>query len=185
MILMILGPLSLGFQSTTVLASPAIIDRVVLTINNIPYTQTQIERYITVKESLRDQPETAQIVNASNWNVAMDGFIADMTIHQEASKSSGFRPSRETVEKLRVRSDKNLEVAPNLKAAFDRLGLSKANTETEILRIATVENYRRGRASMNGRSKDATGQWEKELKERTIVRFFDDAKVWKSLDTKI
>ncbi len=176
----------LGFTGSSLIAASSILDRVVLMINSIPYTQTQIERYIAVKESLRDQPEIAQIVQESNWSIALDAFTADMMIHQEASKSSGFRPSRETVEKLRARSDRSREASPALKTAFTRLGLIQSSIETEILRIATVENYRRGRVSMNGngRNKDAAAPWEKELKDRTIVRLFDDARVWTSLAPK-
>jgi hypothetical protein len=36
----------------------------------------------------------------------------------------------------------------------------------------------------NGRNKDAAAPWEKELKDRTIVRLFDDARVWTSLAPK-
>ena len=171
--------------STQIFAAAAMVDRVILTINNIPYTQTQIERFIDVKESLRDHPETAQIVNESNWGLAIDAFIADMSIHQEASKSSGFRPTRETVQKLRLRSESSIAAAPALKSAFDRLGINRTSIETEILRVATVENYRRGRSTLNGKFKDTAENWQKELQDRTIVRFFDDARVWKTLDTKL
>jgi hypothetical protein len=170
---------------TQIFATAAMVDRVILTINNIPYTQTQIERFIDVKESLRDHPETAQIVNESNWGLAIDAFITDMSIHQEASKSSGFRPTRETVQKLRLRSESSIAAAPALKSAFDRLGINRTSIETEILRVSTVENYRRGRSNLNGKFKDTAENWEKELKDRTIVRFFDDARVWKTLDTKL
>jgi hypothetical protein len=163
----------------------ATIDRVVVMINSIPYTQTQIERYMAVKESLRGSPESAQIVQESNWGLALTAFIDDMMIHQEASKSSGFRPSRETIDKLRVRSERSLLDASALRSAFERLSLSRISIESEILRIATVENYRRSRTSMNGRGKENAVSWDSELKDRTIIRLFDDAQVWKSLDTKL
>ena len=165
-------------------ADNVIADRVVVAVNNIPYTQIQIERYINVKESLRDDGASSQVVSAENWALALDAFTKDMPIHQDASKSSGFRPTREAIQKLRLRSEKTQTEAPRFKEAFRRLGLSRSEIETEILKIATVENYKRGKSSLNLNGRESTSSWEAELTERTIVRYFDDAKTWKSINPK-
>jgi hypothetical protein len=160
--------------------SPAIpntiADRVVVAINNIPYSQNQVEAYIDVKESLRDDAARSQTVDGSNWTQALEAFVRDTAIHQEASKSSGFRPSRDAVQKLRLRSEKSAASVSQFKTSFDRLGLTGQRIEIEILKIATVENFRRGKQSLN--AKDKANHWETELKDRTTVRFFDDAKTW-------
>jgi hypothetical protein len=62
---------------------PAVADRVVVAINNIPYTQLQIESYLNVKESLRDNADSSQVVNGTNWSMAIDAFTNDMMIHQD------------------------------------------------------------------------------------------------------
>lgn len=184
-------------------SSPQILgNRVVVAVNSIPYTQLQIERYINTKETLRDAPQNSQTVNGSNWQQAVDAFVNDMAIHQEASKSSGFRPSKEAIQKLRFKIENALEQAPQFKQAFTRLGLSKIEIETEALRIATVENFRRGKSTLSSapqtqssqksdappasqtNNKETRGSWEKDLKDRTIVRYFDDGLTWKEIQPK-
>jgi len=160
-------------------------DRVVVAINNIPYTQLQIERYLDVKESLRDNAESSQAVNESNWTIALDAFIKDMMIHQEATKSSGFRPTKESIQKLRARSEKTASAAPQFNAAFVKLMLANTEIEAEILKIATVENYRRGKDSLNLNGKNQSSSWESELESRTIVRLFDGAKSWINISPRL
>lgn len=164
---------------------PAVADRVVVAINNIPYTQVQIEIYLNVKESLRDNADSSQVVNGTNWPLAIDAFTNDMMIHQEATKSSGFRPTRESIQKLRARSEKITGAVPQFKAAFERLMLSSKEIESEILRIATVENYRKGKASLSANGKNTQTGWEKELQSRSIVRLFDGAKTWKVIQPRL
>lgn len=156
-------------------------DRVVVAINNIPYTQLQLESYLNVKESLRDDAAASQVVKESNWAQALDAFISDMMIHQEATKSSGFRPTKETIQKLRARVEKTSASVPQFKTAFDRLRLTRPELENEILRISTVENYRKGKASLSTNGKNAQDTWQNELKSRSIVRLFNDAKTWKNI----
>src|SRR5262249_49257654 len=59
-------------------------DRLVTEINNIPYTQRQVETYLFVKEALRkNEPgQGISLVNSSNWQMALDAFSEDMLIQQ-------------------------------------------------------------------------------------------------------
>ncbi len=162
----------------------SIADRIILAINSIPYSQTQIERYINVKETLRDGIEKSQTVQQSNWNLAITAFVKDMMIHQDATKSSGFRPTKEAIQRLRFKTEKNISMSPEFKAAFDRLGLTRTDIETEILKITTVENYRRGKKSLDDEETSSGSSWEDDLAKRSIVRYFDDAKTWITLEPK-
>lgn len=173
-------------ESTTApVEATSMVDRVVVAINNIPYTQLEIESYLNVKESLRDNADSSQVVNQANWSVALDAFLKDMMIHQEATKSSGFRPTKETIQKLRVRSEKITTTFPQFIEAFNRLKLTRDEVEREILRIATVENYRRGKASLLINAKNSHKGWEEELQSRSIIRLFDEAKTWKTLQQRL
>jgi hypothetical protein len=160
------------------LAASQIADRILVAINSIPYSQLQVERYLNVKESLRDNIQNSQTVQESNWSMALNVFIQDMMIHQDATKSSGFRPTKEAIQRLRFKTEKNLEQSSNFKASFDRLGLKRADVETELLKIATVENYRRGKKSLDTDEKSSSNKWEEELTRRSIVRYLDGAKSW-------
>jgi hypothetical protein len=173
-------------ESTTApVEATSMVDRVVVAINNIPYTQLEIESYLNVKESLRDNADSSQVVNQANWSVALDAFLKDMMIHQEATKSSGFRPTKETIQKLRVRSENITTTSPQFIEAFNRLKLTRDEVEREILRIATVENYRRGKASLLINAKNSHKGWEEELQSRSIIRLFDEAKTWKTLQQRL
>jgi hypothetical protein len=165
-------------------ASGQTADRVVVAINSIPYTQLQIERFINVKETLRDNVKTAQIVKESNWPLALEVFIRDMMIHQDATKSSGFRPTKEAILRLRTKSSGGVADAPQFKDAFERLGLTQSQAETEVLKIGTIENYRRGKKSLDINGKSSSANWEDELVKRSIVRYFDEAKTWKPMTPK-
>ena len=164
---------------------PTIADRVVVAINNIPYTQLQIESYLNVKESLRDNADSSQVVNEANWLLALDAFTKDMMIHLEATKSSGFRPTKESIQKLRARSERVVGTVPQFKAAFERLMLNSVEIESEILKIATVENYRKGKASLSSNGKTTQMGWEQELQSRYIVRLFDGARTWKVIQPRL
>jgi hypothetical protein len=174
-----------GVSSDTSPKLPAIADRIVVVINNLPYSQLEIERYINSKECLRDDAGKSQVVQNSNWNLALDAFISDMSIHQEASKSSGFRPTKDAVEKLRVRCENMTKTAAQFKPAFERIGLFQPELENEILKILTVENYRHGKAALSKtashRDSSPHSTWESELAYRTIIRYFDDAKTYQTI----
>ena len=159
-------------------------DRIVLAINSIPYSQIQIERYINVKETLRDSIEKSQTVQQVNWDMAINAFVRDMMIHQDATKSSGFRPTKEAIQRLRFKTEKNISQSPTFKNAFDRLGLTRTEIETELLKITTVENYRRGKKSLDNDEKSSGSSWEDDLAKRSIVRYFDGAKTWINLEPK-
>lgn len=176
-------PFFVAGSATSVNAQPSeITDRIVVVVNSLPYSQLQVERYINIKESLRSDAIRSQLVQSSNWDMALSEFIKEMAIHQEAAKSSGFRPTKDAVEKLRLRSDAAAKTAPQFKPAFDRLGLTKEELEIQILKILTVENYRRGKSSLNktDAKKSTTEQpaWETELNAHAIVRYFDEARVY-------
>lgn len=171
------------FASSAALAN-VIADRIVVAINSIPYSQIQIERYINVKESLRDNIEKSQPVQQSNWELALAAFTTDMMIHQDATKSSGFRPTKEAIQKLRFKCEKNLSQSQVFKASFDRLGLEREEIETELLKIATVENYKRGKKSLDSDEKSNLGSWEDELLKRSIIRYLENAKTWTNIEPR-
>ena len=74
----LLVALGLSFLMPAHLYAGVVADRIVVAVNSIPYSQLQIERYIDVKESLRDNIASSQTVQQSNWALALDAFIRDM-----------------------------------------------------------------------------------------------------------
>jgi hypothetical protein len=173
-----------GTVSASLAQAQVIADRIVVSINNIPYSQLHIERYMNVRESLRDQISGSLPVQQSNWELATQTFVQEMMIHQDATKSSGFRPTKEAIQKLRFKSEKNVAESESFKQAFDRLGLRRTELETEILKIATVENYRRGKRSLDTDPKESSNNWEQDLSTRSIVRYMNNAKSWIKIEPR-
>lgn len=165
-------------------------DRLVLTINGIPYSQLQIEGYLDVKESLRDDPGKSQLVDKDNWNVALASFMKDMTLYQEANRTSGFRPTRDVVTKATERVQKVSDANPRFKNRFNELGFDTPTIREYISRILSIENLRRSRNALrSNKEKDrdkpknvAIPDWEDELMKRALIRWFEHGKTYENLN---
>lgn len=163
-------------------------DRLILTINGIPYSQLQIEGYLDVKESLRDDPTKSQLVASDNWNVALSSFIKDMTLYQEANRTSGFRPNLEVVSKATERSLQAVQSTERFKARFQELGIDSSLIREYVGRILAIENLRRSRNGLlksktkaADRNSNSAIDWEDELLKRTLIRWFEHGKTYESI----
>lgn len=160
-------------------------DRLILTINGIPYSQLQIESYLDVKESLRDNPAKSQLVDADNWNIALASFIRDMTLYQEANRTSGFRASREIVAKASEKVQKVSDSHERFKTRFTELGFDSLTIRECVARILSIENLRRSRASMQsskaGAKSAPSSEWEDDLMKRALIRWFEHGKTYENL----
>lgn len=186
----------IGVLIAAVLAEKAAIaaplgDRLILTINGIPYSQLQIESYLDVKESLRDNPGKSQLVDADNWNVALASFIRDMTLYQEANRTSGFRANRELVAKASEKVQKVRDNNERFQKRFAELGFEPLTIRECVAHILAIENLRRSRASMQSaksgtKNASPSSEWEDELMKRALIRWFEHGKTYEnlSLNTK-
>lgn len=171
--------------SQTVTAWAIVGDRLILSINNIPFSQLQIEALMNVKETLRADPNQSQIVDQSNWALALSAFITDMTEYLEASKTSGYRPQRELVLKTTERVKLALQSSPKFKSRFAALGLDDAAIREQVTRILTIENLRRSRqGAIGAKDSQAPGVWQDELMRNTMIRWFDNGKTYEHIQPK-
>ena len=155
-------------------------DRLVLSINNVPYSQLQIEGYLNVKEALRGDIEKSQVVAAENWAAALAAFMLDMTLYQEATKSSGFRPQKDGIQKSLTRIESSSSKSNSFNLKFKDLGLDESAIKEHLSRILTVENLKRSRQGLD-KNKSANQDWEQELQKHSIVRWFDGGKNYESI----
>jgi hypothetical protein len=175
---------TLGFS----LAGSDVGDRVVLTINNIPFTQRQVEGYINIKESLRKNADgSLRLVNASLWEDALSVFTNDAILLIEAQRIGGVTVPETLTQKyidlLRTKSATN----PELKAMLGRLGLSDGGLERAVDSVLRVAAFRRSKERQETQSqlqlKSNQGQdsnfrvsaWQKDLLDRAIIRRYEDA----------
>lgn len=161
-------------------------DRVVVTINNVPFTQRQVEGYINIKESLRKNVEgKLRLVNASQWEDALTVFTNDAVFLIEAQRIGSVtipeNLAKKYIDLLREKSVTN----PELKAMFLRLGLSDGSLERAVDTVLRVAAFRRSKERQESQSQLQTGEgadggirfsmWQKELLDRAIIRRYEDA----------
>lgn len=164
-------------------------DRVVLTINNVPFTQRQVEGYINVKECLRKNADGAvRLVNASLWRDALTVFTSDAVLLLEAQRVGGITipdtMTKKYIDLIKAKSTSSSE----LKAMLDRLGLNDGGLERAVDTVLRVAAFRRSKERQETQSQmpfggsDGAGSaglrvaaWQKDLMDRAIVRRYEDA----------
>jgi hypothetical protein len=179
-------------------------DRLVVSINNVPYTQRQVEVYIAIKESLRRPRRAApvRLVSAGNWSEAVKVFSDDMLILQEAVRLGSFQTAEQNFDKYEQVVRARCKDDDGLRAVAARLGiddLTIAKTLETVLRVAAFRRSKDRQAAVAGAGAEAgkgkaknkdddegleedakaapagAARWFVELEERAVVRMFQDA----------
>ncbi|MCX6124322.1 MAG: hypothetical protein NTV34_06175 [Proteobacteria bacterium] len=112
--------------------------------------------------------------------MALAAFMLDMTLYQEATKSSGFRPQKDGIQKSLLRIENSVSKSASFKLKFNDLGLDEAAIKEHLSRILTVENLKRSRQGLD-KNKSGNQDWEQELQKHSIIRWFDGGKNYESI----
>jgi hypothetical protein len=163
-------------------------DRVVLTINNVPFTQRQVEGYIDVKECLRKAEGGAvRIVTANNWEDALTVFTNDAVILLEAQRLGGISVPDALARKYLDLVKSKMSQNQDLKQAFERLGLADGGLERAVDTVLRVASFRRSKEREETQSQlqlsgvsgaevaSRSSAWHKDLIDRAIVRRYEGA----------
>lgn len=174
-----------SLSATVVVAADPIGDRLVLSINNIPYTQRQVEVYISVKESLRKSEQPVRLIQAGNWTDALTVFSEDMIILQEAQRLGSFQSLEQSTEKfqdvVRDKAKRDREFSANLsRLGVDTVALTRALEA--VLRVAAFRRSKDRQAQVGTRpdAEDLEAQkesrkWLDDLIDRGVVRHYQNA----------
>ena len=159
-------------------------DRAVLAINNVTYTQRQIEMYIVVKESLRKNTsiESARVVNAANWNEAVTVFTEDMIVYQEAQRLGGLQAPDQLIEKFVSLIQEKSNKSDVFRSTMTRLGADQVGMTRVLDSVIRIAAFRRSKdrqasnSDSTGEIEDQSGstpEWLTEITERAIVRRYE------------
>lgn len=170
----------------------AILDRLVVEINTVPFTQRQIESYVTTKASLIKvsnlQGGDTLVFNAGNWRGVVDLFSDDMVILQEAQRLGSFQPAEAMVAEA-VTILKNKSQGPTgFAQAFQRLGLDEPGLARYCGMILRLEAYRRSKnkQSQSGQGKgvgdSGRPKWLQDLTSRSVVRIYRGGDVFQTIE---
>jgi hypothetical protein len=167
-------------------------DRLVVSINNLPYTHRQIEAYATVREALRPGDGGTRVaVVAANWKDAIDVFTEEMIILQEAQRLGGFQADSKIAARFQLVLAERMQAGVTARATLDRLGYDAVGIARVVDAILRVATFRRSKERQPGGDKGAVqedgppapasapggggGPWLDELKARAVVRHYDEA----------
>lgn len=170
-------------------------DRLIVSINSLPYTQRQIEAYATVREALRSPQAGEQaVVVAQNWKEAIELFSEEMIILQEAQRLGGFQAESRLTQRYRQLLAERMQKGAALRATLQRLGYDKNALSRIVDAILRVASFRRSKerqpgvsaSERNGIQQDGPpapmgspslggGPWLDDLKTRAVVRHYDGA----------
>lgn len=159
-------------------------DRLVLSVNGVPYSQRQVETYINVKESLRKTNDgNVRVIDKANWHDALTVFSEDMIILQEAQRLGSFSTQDQLVDKYHAVVRDKISQGGELKRSLARLGVDEptlAKALDDVLRVAAFRRSKDRQESQGAKTKkmdlsQAKVEWLEDLTTRAIVRPYEGA----------
>jgi hypothetical protein len=152
-----------------------VVDRLVLELNQTPFTQNQIKNYVLTHITLSDEESVNNLNLSESWTRYLAKFLADMIIDQEASRLGSYEPTT-----------KMLEDATQLIIRKDTLGFHRkmspdqfSKTLKKVLRIENFKRIKQRQLSLGATTDTEAGwqqsAWYKDLREKAMIRFFKDA----------
>lgn len=170
-------------------------DRLIVSINSLPYTQRQIEAYATVREAMRSGAVvTGAVVIAENWKDAVEVFTEEMIILQEAQRLGGFQAESRLTNRYQTLLTERMAQSASLRETLSRLGYHPKSLRRiidAILRVATFRRSKERQPNALGGEKSSVnedgppapasapgsggGPWLDDLKARAVVRNYEDA----------
>jgi hypothetical protein len=172
-------------------------DRIVLAVNNVPYTQRQLELYLTIKESIRSTLDlNVTVVNERSWSEALNAFTEEMMILQEALRLGSFAAPDQLLDKynavLRTKLARNAPLSQTMvRLGVDDLAMSRALDS--VLRVASFrQNKNRQESQIAGAQKTAPvageakePKWLQDLRARANTRVLAGAEVYLEIEPTV
>lgn len=165
------------------LASGKVVDRLVIDVNGLNYTQRQMELYMVFKDVLqKSQSERIELLGPGNWSLSLTNYINEMIVSQEAQRLSSYSPTELEIESgLQQVSDR--QKADFIFASFyNRMNASDSETRQIINQIFRFKSYIRGRSRGNIPSDYSSFAWFIKIRNRAVYRVFQGADVYMEIN---
>ena len=139
-----------------------------------------------MREALRaDQKGKVPKIDAQSWPMAIDTFIDDAVVQQDAQRLGSFQPSDAAMQRALDEVLTRRKADPEFAANLSRLGVDDASLERTLHNILRIEAFRRSKerqAAVSARGDDSgeenTTNWAQTLRERAVARIFQGARDW-------
>lgn len=175
--------------TSTVMAEPALLDRLIVEINGKSYSQRQIEVYQGLRTIAMGELSGKALPEADTWMQAVESFKNEMVVYSliesDAQRMESFQADLKKLQEAR----QNLERWQQSNKSFDEFVRQRQVTEAEIERILSivfrVQAYVHSRVQLSAEgstdekrflSIDPTADWFESLQKLTSYRFYRKAK---------
>ena len=126
----------------------ALVDRVVIEVNSIAYTQRQIELFIAVFDAISNEMEqNVRTVGPSNWQEVLNQFESFMLVEQEAHRLGSYLPSNNMIEKGFEIYQEKVKKDAALKEIAERLKANEKSVKKSIISVLRVAAFLRSKQS--------------------------------------
>ncbi|MFW7380362.1 MAG: hypothetical protein ACOH5I_16235 [Oligoflexus sp.] len=184
-----------GFLFNSVNAKSALVDRQILEVETISYTQRQFEIYFLVKQLLLSRNEKPELVlRQENWSSALEEYKNEVLIHQymdqEAQRLSSLFPNKNMLETaydmVQNRSHK-VTVAREL---IDRHQIRDEEIKRSLVQVLKVQNFLKSRIRLQedeapnqnwGYDLDESASWFFRIQQSLRYRFYEQAREYKEI----
>jgi hypothetical protein len=171
-------------------------DRLVAQINAVAYTQWQVESYLLVKECLRSAPTSTggpsaepTLPDAGRWKQAVESFLTDMLVYQEAERIGSFVPPARMVDQVRSMFVAVRDGHPAAKEVWSRLAMTDASLGRAIALVLRVDGFSQSQERVTREAANAKTApvplgdrpWVRELRDRAVIRLFREALEWREI----
>ena len=163
------------------------IDRLVVEINKINYTQRQLETYMVLRGVLADSASGPfKMIDESNWSENLYEYKDHMVIAGEALRLSSLQPAETLITTLMnaiaQKKDTDL-IFSNFLKSFQ---ISDQELLSHVITIARVDSYIKGRTSKTSQTLVESSQfrnsaWFKRLSSRVPFRIYENARNFNKL----
>lgn len=175
--------------------SQVTLDRLILKVGNMNFTQRQFELYIALSSILGNKDSKAyQIVEKNKWLDLLELYLNHMIIDQKARNLESFKPSKNEI--IEAKSKINQVKTDNLFLSqfMSRLNYSDSAIEVEMTRALRITRYlcymfnlenkkakEKCVAGINTPPLDNSFEWFKRLKKDISFRVYDSAREYKEI----
>jgi len=179
--------------SSSLNAQEVLLDRLVVEVNSVTYTQRQVELFYGVFQaiSLEDSKDFTGI-SPANWSRVLQEYIRFMLIEQEAHRLGSYFPSNNMIEKATevflLKKQRDPEIAKLVTRLFaDRKSIRQSIVS--VLRVASFLRSKMRRAGTDSKTDKkmwldfAEQEWFQQLMQRAIIRYLSDGQRYREIQS--
>ncbi len=164
-------------------ANSNLLDRALVEVNNITYSQRQFQLYEALLPLANGEPGI-KAATTESWRILIDEFICHMMIDHEALRIAASQPNDKVLASLEDQA--KLLLNGEASAYLADLGADSSALNSTLTTILRVKRYVAGRNGVDERTPLKIDQlkdqkWFQSLRERTPYRLYKDADHYQAL----